>query len=167
VLAFFEKLPPCLVGIEACAWTNQMEAKRLSLLHELVPGVQLVGVLANPRFPPTAQELEDIGLAGKAVNQRLFVASANDDAELDAALTSFTQHNAGAFLVAAAPFFDTRLHRIVEFAAEKRLPGLYQFREYAVAGGLISRVWVRAVQFGRFLKGSSNFLLPICSLGSA
>jgi putative ABC transport system substrate-binding protein len=149
-------------------WTNEMEAKRLSLVRELVPGVPLVGILANPRFPPTAQELEDIGLAGKAVNQRLFVASANDDAELDAALTSFAQHSVGAFLVAAAPFFDTRLNRIVEFAAQNRLPGLYHFREYAVAGGLMSygpnvaeSYHNAGVYVGHILKGAKPADLPV------
>ena len=66
------------------------------------------------------------------------IAEMDSDAELDAALTSFTQNSVGAFLVAAAPFFDTRLNRIVGFAAQNRLPGLYHFREYAVAGGLMS-----------------------------
>ena len=149
-------------------WTNEMEVKRLSLVRELVPGVPLVGILANPRFPPTARELEDLGLAAKAVNQRLFVASANDDPELDAALTSFAQHSVGAFLVAAAPFFDTRLNRIVGFAAQNRLPGIYHFREYAVAGGLMSygpnvaeSYHNAGVYVGRILKGAKPADLPV------
>ncbi len=119
-------------------WTSEMESKRLGLLRELVPGVRLIGVLVNPQFPPTEQELEDLEPAAKAVNQQLFVARANNDAELDAALASFQQERVGAFLVTAAPFFDTRHDRIVGFAAQNRLPAIYQFREYAVAGGLIS-----------------------------
>jgi putative tryptophan/tyrosine transport system substrate-binding protein len=55
-------------------WTNEMESKRLGLLRALVPGVPLVGVLVNPRFPPTEQELLDLEPAAKAVNQKLFVA---------------------------------------------------------------------------------------------
>ena len=109
-------------------WTNEMESKRLGLLRELVPGVPLIGVLVNPRFPPTEQELLDIEPAAKAVNQNLFVARANDDAELDAALVSFVEQHVGALLVTAAPFFDTRLDRIVGFAAQKRLPAIYHFR---------------------------------------
>jgi putative tryptophan/tyrosine transport system substrate-binding protein len=92
----------------------------------------------NPRFPPTEQELPELEPAAKAVNQQLFVGRANDDAELDAALESFVEQRVGALLVTAAPFFDTRLDRIVGFATQKRLPAIYQFREYAVAGGLIS-----------------------------
>src|ERR1700746_3659773 len=119
-------------------WTNEMESKRLGLLRELVPGVALIGVLVNPSFPPTEQELLDLEPAAKAVDQKLFVARANEDAELDSALTSFVEQRVGAFLVTAAPFFDTRLDRIVGFAAQKHLPAIYQFREYAIAGGLIS-----------------------------
>ena len=117
-------------------WTSEMESKRLGLLREIVPAVQLIGILVNPKFPPSSQELNDLELAAKGIGQRLFVASANDDAELDAALTSLGQQRVGAFLVTAAPFFDTRLERIVGFAAQNRLPTIYQFREYAVAGGL-------------------------------
>jgi len=149
-------------------WTNEMESKRLGLLRELVPGAPLIGVLVNPRFPPTEQELLDLEPAAKAVNQKLFVARANDDEELDAALASFVEQHVGALLVTAAPFFDTRLDRIVGFAAQKRLPAIYQFREYAVAGGLISYGPNVAESYkdagtyvGRILKGEKPADLPV------
>jgi putative tryptophan/tyrosine transport system substrate-binding protein len=149
-------------------WTNQMESKRLGLLRELVPGVPLVGVLVNPSFPPTEQELLDIEPAAKVVNLKLFVARADDDAELFAALDSFVEQRVGALLVTAAPFFDTRLDRIVGFAAEKRLPAIYHFREYAVAGGLISygpnvaEGYKNAGNYvGRILKGEKPADLPV------
>jgi putative tryptophan/tyrosine transport system substrate-binding protein len=149
-------------------WTNEMESKRLGLIRELVPGVALIGVLINPRFPPTEQELEDLEAAAKGVNQQLFVARANDDAELDAALNSFAEQRVGAFLVTAAPFLDTRRDRIVGFAAQNRLPAIYQFREYAVAGGLISygpniaENYKNAGSYvGRILKGEKPADLPV------
>jgi putative ABC transport system substrate-binding protein len=149
-------------------WTSDMESKRLGLLRDLVPGVSLIGVLVNSRFPPSAAELDNVKLAAQAVGQRLFVAGANDDAELDAALTSLVRERVGAFLVAAAPFFDTRQDRIVSFAVEKRLPAIYQFREYAVAGGLITygpnvadSYRNAGVYVGRILKGTKPADLPI------
>ncbi len=149
-------------------WTSEMESKRLGLLRELVPGVPLIGVLVNPQFPPTEQELADLEPAAKAVNQKLFVARANNDVELDAALASFQQERVGAFLVTAAPFFDTRRDRIVGFAAQNRLPAIYQFREYAVAGGLISygpnvvESYRNAGGYvGRILNGEKPADLPI------
>ena len=74
----------------------------------------------------------------------------------------------GALLVTAASFFDTRLHRIVDFAAQKQLPAIYQFREYAVAGGLISygpnvaEGYKNAGTYvGRILKGEKPADLPV------
>jgi putative tryptophan/tyrosine transport system substrate-binding protein len=149
-------------------WTNEMESKRLGLLRELVPGVALIGVLVNPSFPPTEQELLDLEPAAKAVDQKLFVARANEDAELDSALASFVEQRVGAFLVTAAPFFDTRLDHIVGFAAQKHLPAIYQFREYAIAGGLISygpnvaESYKNAGTYvGRILKGEKPADLPV------
>ena len=149
-------------------WTSEMELKRLGLLRELVPAVPLIGILANPQFPPTMQEVDDLELAAKGVNQRLLVARADNDAELDVALTSLVQQHAGAVLVTAAPFFDTRRDRIVQFAAQNRLPSIYHFREYATAGGLISygpnvvESYRNAGGYvGRILKGEKPADLPI------
>jgi putative ABC transport system substrate-binding protein len=149
-------------------WTNEMESKRLGLLRELVPGVPLIGVLVNPAFPPAERELLELEPAAQAVNQKLFVARANDDAELDAALALFVERRVGALLVTAAPFFDTRVDRIVGFAAQKRLPAIYHFREYAVAGGLISygpnvvESYKNAGTYvGRILKGEKPADLPV------
>jgi ABC-type uncharacterized transport system substrate-binding protein len=149
-------------------WTQEMESKRLGLLREMLPGVALIGVLVNPRFPPTVQEQEDLETAAKSVSQQLFVARADTDAELDAALASFVQQRVGAFLVTAAPFFDTRRDRIVGFAAQNRVPAIYQFREYAAAGGLISYGPNIAESYkgagayvGRILKGEKPGDLPI------
>jgi putative tryptophan/tyrosine transport system substrate-binding protein len=149
-------------------WTNDMESKRLGLLRELVPSASLIGILVNPQFPPAAEELKELEVAAKAVNQQILAAPANDDAGLQAALTSLAQNRVGAFLVTAAPFFDTRRNRIVEFAAQNRLPAIYQFHEYALAGGLISygpnameSYRNAGVYAGRILKGAKPADLPV------
>jgi len=148
--------------------TSEMESKRLGLMRELVPGVSLIGILVNPQLPATVQELADLEPAAKGVNQQLFVARADNDAELDTALASFVQQRVGAFLVTSAPFFDTRMNRIVSFAAQNRLPAIYQFREYAVAGGLISygpniveSYRNGGAYVGRILKGEKPADLPV------
>jgi putative ABC transport system substrate-binding protein len=114
------------------------------------------------------QQLSDLDLAAKGVGQRLFVALANNDAELDAALTSLGQQRVGAVLVTASPFFDTRPERIVSFAAKNRLPAIYQFRDYALAGGLISygpdiveSYREAGAYVGRILKGEKPADLPV------
>jgi putative ABC transport system substrate-binding protein len=111
-----------------------MEPKRLGLLRELAPGVSLVGALVNPNFPAAVRQAADIEQAARTVRQRILIANASTDDELEAAFASFVRAGVGALLVTADPYFD----RIVAFAARQRLPAIYQFREFAVAGGILS-----------------------------
>jgi putative ABC transport system substrate-binding protein len=147
--------------------TNQMEAKRLGLLHELV-GPVVVGVLINPNFPPAGLELQEIEGAAKSIGQRVVVARASDDAGIDAAFASFDAARVRGLLVAADPFFDTRSTRIVALALNRKLAGIYQFREYALAGGLLSygvNLADAYHQFGVYaaeiLKGAKPGDLPV------
>jgi putative ABC transport system substrate-binding protein len=118
--------------------TNLMEPKRFGLLRDLVPDARLVGVLLNPNFAPSAHQLEQIEEAARSIGQRLVVAKASADAELDAGFAALVHERADALLVAADPYFDTRRDKIVGFAQQQRLPAIYQFREYVEAGGLLS-----------------------------
>jgi putative ABC transport system substrate-binding protein len=148
--------------------TNQLEPKRVGLLHELVPNVPLIGALLNPNFLPAAHQLQDIEGAARALDLRLFVARANNDTELEAAFVSLAQQRVGAVLVTANPYFDTRRDQIIALAAQNRLPAFYQFREFAVSGGLISygpRItdgYQQAGMYvGRILKGAAPAGLPV------
>ena len=148
--------------------TTLMEPKRLGLLRDLVPGVPLVGVLLNPSFPPAERQLRDIEEAARSVDQRIVIAKAGTDAELDAAFASLIKASVGGLLVGADPYFDTRRERIVAFAQQQRLPAIYQFREFAVAGGLLSYgidVVDAYRQYGvytaRILKGARPADLPV------
>jgi putative ABC transport system substrate-binding protein len=118
--------------------TIMMEPKRLGLLRELAPGVELVGMLLNPNSPGAVRHAPDIEDAARRIGQRIVIAKASTDDELEAAFVSLLRERIGALLVAADPYFDTRRDRIVAFAARQRLPAIYQFREYAVAGGVLS-----------------------------
>jgi putative ABC transport system substrate-binding protein len=118
--------------------TNLMEPKRLGLLRELAPGVSLVGALVNPTFPAAVRQAADIEQAARTVGQRILMANASTDDELEAAFASFVRGGVGALLVTADPYFDVRRDRIVAVAARQRLPAIYQFREFAVAGGILS-----------------------------
>jgi putative tryptophan/tyrosine transport system substrate-binding protein len=118
--------------------TSMMEPKRLGLLHELAPGADLIGVLINPNFPEAVRQLPDLKEAARTIGRRLVIANASHDEELDAAFMSLVREHVGALLVGSDPYFNTRRDRIVAFAAKERLPAIYQFREYAVAGGLLS-----------------------------
>jgi putative ABC transport system substrate-binding protein len=148
--------------------THEMEPKRLGLLRDLVPSTPMVGVLVNPKFPPAAQMLQDVEKAAQTIGQRVFVANASNDAELESGFVSLLQQGVSAILVGSDPYFDTRRDRIIAFAVQNRLPAIYQFREYAVAGGLISYgpnitdEYRQAGEYAaRILKGAKPTDLPV------
>jgi putative tryptophan/tyrosine transport system substrate-binding protein len=148
--------------------TPEMEPKRLSLLHELVPHVPLIGALLNPNSPDAARQLPELEQAARTIGRRLFVAKASDDEELNAALALLLRQGIGALLVGADAYFDTRRDRIIAFAAQNRLPAVYHFREYAFAGGLVSYApsitdaYRQAGNYtGRILKGEKPADLPV------
>ena len=118
--------------------TNALEAKRLGLIHELVPTAATIAALMNPANPASAQQTQEITDAAPTINQRVEILDASDEVELARAFERIKQVRANAMLVGADPFFDTRRDEIVRFASEQRLPAIYQFRDYAVAGGLVS-----------------------------
>jgi putative ABC transport system substrate-binding protein len=149
-------------------WTNRLETKRLGLLHELTPGVALVGTLLNPQFPAAPAQLQEIEGAARVLNQKILVMNVSNDDQLTAAFDGFLQKQIGALQVAADPFFDTRQRRIIEFAAQNRIPAIYQFREFAVSGGLISYgpritdLYTQAGRYaGRILRGTGPSDLPV------
>jgi len=148
--------------------TNDLEPKRLGLLHDLLPKADLVGVLYDPNFHPAVDQLVALEKAAKTIALRLEVAKAGSDVELNAGLQLLRDHRVSALLVTAAPYFDTRRGRIIEFAAQNKIPAIYQFREYAVDGGLISygpRITDSYRQagayVGRILKGARPGDLPV------
>jgi putative ABC transport system substrate-binding protein len=137
-----------------------LEGKRLGLLHELVPQATSLAVLLNPNFPPSVGQLRQVQEASRAMNLQINVLRASSDDEVDGAFETIAQQRIGALSVAADPFFDTRRDKLVALAARHSLPTIYQFREFAVAGGLMSYgpsstdVYLQiGVYTGRILKG--------------
>jgi len=148
--------------------TTDLEAKRLSLLHELFPSASPFGVLLNPKFPSATQQALELAEAARTIGRQVVVVNASTDAELDASFASLTQQHVVAILVAADPFFDTRRDQIIAFAAQQKLPAIYHFREYAMAGGLMSygpSLSEAYRQIGtyaaRILKGANPADLPV------
>lgn len=148
--------------------TNDLEPKRLGLLHDLLPKADVVGVLYDPNFRPAVDQLAAIEKAARTIALQVDVLRVGNDDDLDAGLQSLRNHRVSALLVTAAPYFDTRRARIIEFAAENKIPAIYQFREYAVDGGLISygpRITESyrqaGVYVGRILNGAKPGDLPV------
>jgi ABC-type uncharacterized transport system substrate-binding protein len=139
--------------------TNFLEPKRFSVLRDLMPGASLIGVLLNPKFPAAEPSLRDVEAAA-------FRAS-NDD-EIDVAFEAISRARLPALAITADPFFDTRRQKLVALAASYAIPTIYQFREYAEVGGLISYGIDNAdayrqtgVYTGLVLKGAKPADLPI------
>jgi len=148
--------------------TTAPESKRLGLLHELVPAAKAVGVLIDPYYREAEAQERELREAAGTIGQRIHIAYARSDAELERAFEALVREGTDALLVGADPFFDTRRDRIIAFAAERRLPAVYQFREYAVGGGLMSYgvdlpAGYRQVgnYAGQILKGTKPADLPI------
>ena len=148
--------------------TNELEPKRLGLLRDLLPGAGVVAVLVNPNFPPAAGQVAALEKAAQVTSQQLSIVKAGNDTELEAGLASIERQHVSALLVAADPYFDTRRERIIKFAAQNSLPAIYQFREFAVDGALISygpKVTDSYRQAGNYagqiLKGAKPGDLPV------
>jgi putative tryptophan/tyrosine transport system substrate-binding protein len=149
-------------------WTEMLGTKRLGLLHEMVPLAATIGFLANPRFGPTEGQLRDAQEAARGLAVPIHVLPASTDSEIEAAFESLARHRIAALAVGADPFFDTRREKLVALAARYGVPTMYQFREFAFAGGLMSYgvdqldVWRQiGIYTGRILKGQKPSDLPV------
>jgi putative ABC transport system substrate-binding protein len=155
-----------LTGINI--FTTTLEAKRLGLLHELVPQAAAIGVLLNANFPAAERQSRDVQEAARAIGLQIHVLRANIDREIEAAFETVALQRIAALTVAASPFFTTRRDKVVALAARHAVPTMYAAREYAVDGGLMSYgIDVPDVyrQIGlyaaRILKGEKPADLPI------
>jgi putative tryptophan/tyrosine transport system substrate-binding protein len=156
-----------LTGINAFA--VELGAKGLALLHELMPSTATIGFLENPNNPIFAAYYErDVLTAATVIGQKIQILNAGTDREIDAAFVSLIQARTGALLVGSDVFFNNRIDQIVALAARHAIPTMYHFREFVVAGGLISygSSLMDAYQqvglyTGRILKGEKPADLPV------
>jgi putative ABC transport system substrate-binding protein len=149
-------------------FTTGLEAKRLSLLHEMAPKVTTIAVLINPNYSASDTQLRDVQEAAPRLGVELAVVRANTENELDTAFATLVQYRAGALLVCAAPFFNTRRQQLIVLAARHAIPAIYEWRDFAVAGGLMSygthlaEAYRQAgVYVARILKGDKPADLPV------
>ncbi|HEY6993247.1 MAG TPA: ABC transporter substrate-binding protein [Xanthobacteraceae bacterium] len=148
--------------------TTALEAKRLQLLHELVPRATVIAILVNPNFPDAENQRRDLQAAAKAIAQQIVFLNAGSERDIDAAFAGLVQQRAGALMVAADPFLFGRRDQIVALAARHAVPAVYQWRDFAAAGGLMSYGTILAEMYrpvgiyvGRILKGAKPSDLPV------
>jgi putative ABC transport system substrate-binding protein len=148
--------------------SGPLDAKRLGLLHELVPKASAIAILLDPNVGGPETELEQIEAAARAIGRKILVMRAGSEREFDAAFATMTQSSAGALLVGAGPFFLGQRRRLVALAARYNLPASYVQREYIEAGGLMSYgasqtdAYRRAALYvARILQGEKPSELPV------
>jgi putative tryptophan/tyrosine transport system substrate-binding protein len=147
-----------LTGISAV--TAELDAKRLELLRELVPSAAVIGALVNPNRPNIHLQLRDVEAGAQRINRQLIVLSAGTERDVDTAIASFVQHRIGALLVTADPFFSNRRAQLVTLLAHHSIPAIFQWRDFAADGGLMSygpslteSYHHAGIYAGRILKG--------------
>jgi putative ABC transport system substrate-binding protein len=117
---------------------NELAAKRLELLHELVPQAATVGYLTNPSNPATAAEAHDVQAAAGHLGIAVEVANARNEREIDAAFARLAQRRIGALLVGGDALFVNWRDQLASLAARYAMPAGYSLPEYVAAGGLMS-----------------------------
>jgi putative ABC transport system substrate-binding protein len=146
----------------------QLAAKRIELLHDLVPKVGLIGVLQDPSYAGSIADVREITAAARALGLRTVVAHAATQEEFDPAFGRIVQAGAGALVVSGAALFTSRLERLVALATRHAMPVIYDQRDDVVAGGLISYsasftgAYHQAGMYAaRILKGARPGELPV------
>ncbi|MGB6792250.1 MAG: ABC transporter substrate-binding protein [Pseudolabrys sp.] len=152
----------------ASLFTSELEAKKLALLRELVPKAQLIAMLVNPTNPSAETDIEDVRKAAAAVGQQIFLLRASSERDIDAAFEAVVQQRANALLVAHDPIFLSRRDQFVALATRHAVPAIFEFREFVVAGGLMSygsriteNYRLGGNYAGRVLKGAKPADLPV------
>jgi ABC-type uncharacterized transport system substrate-binding protein len=151
-----------LLGVEVVA-------KRFELLHKVVPRATNIGVLANPTNPQqTESETREARDAARSLGLELLIVNASNESEIDSAFATLVQQRAHALFVIGDALFTSRREQLVSLAARNAIPTIFTFREFALAGGLISYgsvlvdVYRQAgVYVGRILKGTKPADLPV------
>lgn len=148
--------------------TGELGPKRIELLRELLPGIGTIALLSNPANPASERAIRDARTAARTLKVQLHGLSAGTESEIDAAFAALAPLRAGALLVDADQLFIARREQIVALAAGSAIPTIFGFREFAVAGGLISFGQNLAVPFrqmgvyvGRILGGTRPADLPV------
>ncbi len=147
---------------------TDLHPKRLELLSDLIPQAKVIALLVNPTNAGAERVIRGVQEAARAKGVQLPILKASTEAEIDAAFASLVQLHAGALVVGSEPFLNSRREQLVALASRHAVPAIYQFRESAVAGGLISYGPSVTAAFrlvgtytGKILNGAKPADLPV------
>ena len=147
---------------------SSVSAKRLELLHELVPKATVIAALLDVNNLPGDAELKDIEAAARSLGRELVIAKVNAEPRFDEAFAMFVQRRAGALYVGSGPFLSNQRAPIVALAARHALPAAHPIRQFVEIGGLMSYGTSQVDAYrqvglyaGRILKGAKPSDLPV------
>jgi putative tryptophan/tyrosine transport system substrate-binding protein len=149
-------------------FSGELAAKRLELLHELIPGSKTIAVLINVDFGPSARFRTDAVAAARALGVTTPILEASKPSEIETAFDSLAQTRPDALLVGPGPFLDSHRDLLIARAAKAAIPAAYETRASALAGGLVSygadvgdAYRQAGVYAGRVLQGEKPADLPV------
>jgi putative ABC transport system substrate-binding protein len=147
---------------------GELMPKRLELLSDLVPQATSIALLVNPTGAGTERAIRDLQEAARSKGVQLIILKAGSESEIDGAFGSLVELQARALLVGADPFFNSRREQLVALASRHAVPAIYEWREFATSGGLISygpsltSIYRQlGIYTGRILKGTKPADLPV------
>ena len=146
----------------------EMAAKRLELLHQVVPTATSIAALINPTDPTAPVLSRELPTAADTLGLRLHILNAGTADEFDAVFARLTQMQVGALTIGADPYFNNQAERLAELTVRHAIPAIYQYRPFAAAGGLMSYgssftepYRLAGTYIGRILKGERPAELPV------
>jgi putative ABC transport system substrate-binding protein len=151
--------------------TTALAQKRLALLREIAPQSASIVLLVNPTSPVAEPQARDAESAGQALGIKLSVANASAESEFGAVFELMAREKVHALMVSADPLFASRQEQLVALASQYRMPAIYEWREFAETGGLMSYgtvvrdgLYRGGVYAGRILGGAKAADLPVQEL---
>ena len=148
--------------------TNVLDAKRLGLLRQTLPQSKAIAFLQNPNFPEAQDKLQRTKEAAEALGVEVVVLSASSEIEINDVVSNFDRRSLNGLLVVGDPFFNSRRDQIVALVTRIGVPAMYEWREYAAAGGLMSYGTNLPAAYrtvgayaGRIIKGEKAADLPV------
>jgi putative ABC transport system substrate-binding protein len=156
-----------ITGVTLLAYL--LDPKRVELMHELVPDASVVALLANPNSPAQAEaQYADVEAAVQKFGQQLVILKAGTDSEIDSAIAGVAEKKATVLLVSADPLFLSRRDQLVALVTRHAIPSIYEFRQFAEAGGLMSyginlvdAFRQAGIYVGKILGGAKPADLPV------
>ena len=149
-------------------FSASLGAKRLELMKELMPNAGVIGYLLNPTHQKTEIETKSVLAAARALGSDVRILNAKSESELETVFAGLQGMHVRALVVSGEPFFDSQRERIVGLAARYAVAAIYAWREYVLAGGLMSygtdlpeSYRQAAIYAGRILKGENPANLPV------